>query len=244
MAKPLAVVLLSGGLDSCVTAAIAVCDHDLALLHANYGQRTERRELRAFRDIADHYSVPEERRLVLDQRHLARIGGSALTQPGIAVPAADLSGGSGAPRGGNAQGQTGLASTDIPATYVPFRNANLLAAAASWAEVLGAGAIFAGAVEEDSSGYPDCRRAFYDAFETAIEAGTRPETHIRIVTPVIGLRKAEIIKLGLELDAPLHLTWSCYRNEDLPCGRCDSCALRARGFEEAGVEDPLIARSP
>jgi 7-cyano-7-deazaguanine synthase len=226
MAKPLAVVLLSGGLDSCVTATIAARDHDLALLHANYGQRTERRELRAFREIADHYGVPEERRLVLDQRHLAQIGGSTLTQPGIAVPAADLS------------------STDIPATYVPFRNANLLAAAASWAEVLGAGAIFAGAVEEDSSGYPDCRRAFYDAFETAIEAGTRPETHIRIITPVIGLRKAEIIKLGLELDAPLRLTWSCYYNEDLPCGRCDSCALRARGFEEAGVEDPLLADNP
>ena len=237
MARPLAIVLLSGGLDSCVTAAIAVRDHDLALLHANYGQRTERRELQAFREIADHYGVPEERRLVLDQRHLARIGGSALTQPEVAIPAADLS-----PT--NRRGQTGLSSTDIPATYVPFRNANLLAAAASWSEVLRAGAIFAGAVEEDSSGYPDCRRAFYDAFETAIEAGTRPETHIRIITPVIELRKAEIIKLGLELDAPLHLTWSCYRNEDLPCGRCDSCALRARGFEEAGVEDPLMADNP
>ncbi len=226
MARPLAVVLLSGGLDSCVTTAIAARDHNLALLHANYGQRTERRELRAFREIADHYGVPKERCLVLDQRHLAQIGGSALTQPGIAVPAADL------------------ASTDIPATYVPFRNANLLAAAASWAEVLGAGAIFAGAVEEDSSGYPDCRRTFYDAFEAAIETGTRPETHIRIITPVIGLRKAAIIQLGTELRAPLHLTWSCYLNDDLPCGRCDSCALRARGFEEAGVEDPLLAKSP
>ncbi len=226
MARPLAVVLLSGGLDSCVTVALAARDHDLALLHANYGQRTERRELRAFREIADHYGVTEERRLVLDQRHLAQIGGSALTQPGIAVPAADL------------------ASTDIPATYVPFRNANLLAAAASWAEALGAGAIFAGAVEEDSSCYPDCRRIFFDAFEAAIEAGTRPETHIRIITPVIGMRKAVIVKLGLELSAPLHLTWSCYRNEDVPCGQCDSCALRARGFEEAGVEDPLLADNP
>ena len=240
MAKPLAVVLLSGGMDSCVTAAIAAQDYVLALLHANYGQRTEQRELRAFHDIADHYTVPAERRLVLDQRHLAQIGGSALTEPGIAVPAADLSGGSGAPRGGNAQGQTSLGSSDIPATYVPFRNANLLAAAASWAEVLEAGAIFAGAVEEDSSGYPDCRRTFYDAFEAAIEAGTRTETHIRIITPVIGLRKAAIIKLGTELRAPLHLTWSCYLNADLPCERCDSCALRARGFEEAGMKDPLV----
>ncbi|MQY63627.1 MAG: 7-cyano-7-deazaguanine synthase QueC [Calditrichaeota bacterium] len=233
MARPLAVVLLSGGMDSCVTAAIAARDHVLALLHANYGQCTEQRELRAFHDIADYYGVPTELRLVLDQRHLAQIGGSALTEPGIAVPAADLA-------SINRRGQTGLVSSDIPATYVPFRNANLLAAAVSWAEVLGAGAIFAGAVEEDSSGYPDCRRTFYDAFEAAIEAGTRPETHIRIITPVIGLRKAAIIQLGTELRAPLHLTWSCYLNEDLPCGRCDSCALRARGFEEAGMKDPLV----
>ncbi len=222
MARPLAVVLLSGGLDSCVTAAIAARDHVLALLHANYGQRTEQRELRAFHDIADYYGVIKERRLVLDQRHLAQIGGSALTQPDIAVPEADLD------------------SREIPVTYVPFRNANLLAAAASRAEVLGAGAIFSGAVEEDSSGYPDCRRTFYDAFEAAIEAGTRTETHIRIITPVIGMRKAAIIQLGTELRAPLHLTWSCYLNEDLPCGRCDSCALRARGFEEAGMKDPLV----
>jgi len=222
MSGPLAVVLLSGGMDSCVTAALAARDHDLALLHANYGQRTERRELRAFHDIADHYGVPAERRLVLDQRHLAEIGGSALTQADIAVPEADLK------------------SEKIPLTYVPFRNANLLAAAASWAEVLGAEAIFVGAVEEDSSGYPDCRRVFYDAFEAAIETGTRPETSIKIVTPIIGMRKAAIIKLGMELGAPLHLTWSCYRNEDVPCGACDSCALRARGFEEAGVEDPLL----
>ncbi len=223
MAKPLAVVLLSGGMDSCVTAATAIKNHDLALLHASYGQRTEQRELRAFHDIAGHYGVPEEHRLVLDQRHLAEIGGSALTRPDIAVPA------------------TGPAATGVPVTYVPFRNANQLAAAVSWAEVLGARAIFAGAVEEDSSGYPDCRRAFYDAFEAAIDAGTRPETHIRIITPIIGMRKAEIIKLGMELGAPLHLTWSCYQNEDVPCGTCDSCALRAQGFEEAGVEDPLLA---
>ncbi len=227
--KPLAVVLLSGGMDSCVTAAIAARDHRLALLHTNYGQRTEKRELQAFHEITDHYGVPVELRLVLDQRHLAEIGGSALTQPvrrpdgpDIAVPKADL------------------AAEDIPMTYVPFRNANLLAAATSWAEVLGAKVIFVGAVEEDSSGYPDCRRVFYDAFEAAIDTGTRPETRIRIVTPIIGLCKAEIIRLGMELDAPLHLTWSCYQNEDRPCGACDSCALRARGFEEAGIPDPLL----
>jgi 7-cyano-7-deazaguanine synthase len=209
-------------MDSCVTTALAARDHDLALLHANYGQRTEARELQAFNDIADHYRVPDDRRLVIDQRHLAAIGGSALTDAGITVPQADL------------------ASTDIPVTYVPFRNANLLAAAASWAEVLGARAIFAGAVEEDSSGYPDCRREFYDAFEAAIAAGTRPETNIHILTPVIGLRKTEIIKKGMELNAPLQLTWSCYTREDVPCGACDSCALRARSFEEAGLTDPLF----
>jgi len=221
MPKPPAVVLLSGGLDSTVTAALAAQDYTLALLHANYGQRTERRELAAFHDIAQFYGVSDSRRLVLDQRHLARIGGSALTQPDIDVPAADLE------------------AEEIPVTYVPFRNANLLAAAASWAEVLGAGAIFIGAVEEDSSGYPDCRRTFYDAFERAMDEGTRPETHIRIITPIIKLRKSEIVKRGLALEAPLHLTWSCYRNEAVPCGVCDSCALRARGFEEAGVKDSL-----
>lgn len=220
--NPLAVVLLSGGMDSCVTAALAAEDYDLALLHANYGQRTEARELQAFSDIADHYRVPNDHRLVIDQRHLADIGGSALTEAGIAVPKANL------------------ASADIPVTYVPFRNANLLAAAASWAEVLGAHAIFAGAVEEDSSGYPDCRRAFFDAFESAIAAGTRPKTDIRILTPVIEMRKSEIIKQGMELGAPLHLTWSCYTNEDTPCATCDSCALRARAFEEADLTDPLL----
>ena len=210
-------------MDSCLTVALAAREHDPALLHANYGQRTERRELQAFHDIANHYGVPPQRRLVLDQRHLARIGGSALTDEAMAVPEARLD------------------SPDIPVTYIPFRNANLLSAAASWAEVLGAQDIFVGAVEEDSSGYPDCRRVFYDAFEAAIDAGTRPETKIRIVTPVIEMRKAAIIKLGMELGAPLHLTWSCYQNEDVPCGRCDSCALRARGFDEAKVPDPLLA---
>jgi 7-cyano-7-deazaguanine synthase len=221
-ARPLAVVLLSGGMDSCVTTAIAAEEYDLALLHANYGQRTERRELQAFHAIADHYHVPHERRLVIDQRHLADIGGSALTDESMPVPKADL------------------AATDIPVTYVPFRNANLLAAAASWAEVLGAQAIFAGAVEEDSSGYPDCRRQFFDVFETAIDTGTRPETRIRILTPIIEMSKSEIVKKGHELNTPLHLTWSCYTREDTPCGTCDSCALRARAFMEAGLPDPLL----
>ena len=220
--RPLAVALVSGGMDSCVTAALAEEEYALALLHASYGQRTEDRERHSFLTLADHFAVPSQRRLIIDQHHLSAIGGSALTDRHRAVPDADPDG------------------PGIPDTYVPFRNANLLAAAASWAEVLGAEAIFVGAVEEDSSGYPDCRREFYDAFEGVIDAGTRPETSIRIITPIIHLRKVEIVRRGLELGAPLELTWSCYQNSDRPCGHCDSCALRARGLAEAGVTDPLL----
>lgn len=215
----LAVVLVSGGMDSCVTAAIAAQEYQPAFLHLNYGQRTERRELQAFNAIADYYGV--ERRLVVDMEHLRQIGGSSLTDHSIAVPAADLQ------------------RKGIPSSYVPFRNAHLLSVGVSWAEVIGASAIFIGAVEEDSSGYPDCRREFYDAFSRAVDLGTRPETKIRICTPIINLRKADIVRRGIELDAPLHLSWSCYQQEDLACGVCDSCALRLRGFQEAGVEDPI-----
>jgi 7-cyano-7-deazaguanine synthase len=214
-----AVVLMSGGMDSCVTAAIAHREYDLALLHLNYGQRTEARELRAFHEIGDFYGVG--RRLAVSMEHLAAIGGSSLTDPSMPVTKADLS------------------APGIPTSYVPFRNANMLAVAVSWAEVIGAGAIFVGAVEEDSSGYPDCRRGFYDAFESAIRAGAKPDTDIRIITPVISLSKKEIVLRGTELGAPLHLTWSCYRREDVACGECDSCALRLRGFEQAGCDDPL-----
>ena len=219
MKTELAVVLASGGMDSCVTAAIAAQTCDLVLMHVRYGQRTQDRELRAFREIADHYGVPESRRLVVDVDHLRRIGGSSLTDESIAVDEADLD------RDG------------IPSSYVPFRNANMLSMAVSWAEVIGATKIFIGAVEEDSSGYPDCRREFYDAFNRLIDVGTRPETHIEIVTPLIAMKKSEIVARGTQLDAPLHLTWSCYRSADKACGRCDSCALRQRGFREAGVKD-------
>lgn len=224
-AAPGAVVLASGGLDSCVSVALAAQGFELALLHADYGQRTERRERQAFNDIAAHYGIPPQRRMVVDLHHLGAMGGSALTDTGLVVPDADL------------------ANPDIPVTYVPFRNANLLSAAVSWAEVLGAQAVYVGAVEEDSSGYPDCRREFFDAFERAVEAGTRPETRISILTPLIHLRKGAIVRKGVELDAPLHLTWSCYQREDRPCGHCDSCALRARGFRDAGVADPLASGS-
>jgi 7-cyano-7-deazaguanine synthase len=185
----------------------------------NYGQRTEKRELRAFHDIADHYGVRD--RLVVSMEHLALIGGSSLTDAAVPVSAANL----------KAEG--------IPSSYVPFRNANMLAVAVSWAEVIGATAIFVGAVEEDSSGYPDCRRVFYDAFEQVIREGTRPGTRVAILTPVIALSKQDIVVRGLELEAPLHLTWSCYQRDDVACGVCDSCALRLRGFHRAGKEDPI-----
>jgi len=215
-----AVILVSGGMDSCVTAAIANQESEsLAFLHISYGQRTENRERKAFNDIAEFYGV--EKRLDISIEHLAKIGGSSLTDKNIAVTEADLQ------------------SKEIPASYVPFRNANMLSIATSWAEVLGAGAIYIGAVAEDSSGYPDCRPVFYEAFQKAIDAGTKPETHIQIRTPIIHLSKAEIVKKGIELNAPLHLSWSCYRNEDFACGTCDSCALRLRGFEQAGVKDPI-----
>lgn len=215
-----AIVLVSGGMDSCVTAAIAGGENtELAFLHISYGQRTEMRERKAFNDIADHYGV--KNRLDLSIEYLAKIGGSSLTDDKIAVSEADLN------------------SKDIPTSYVPFRNANMLSISTSWAEVIGANAIYIGAVAEDSSGYPDCRPEFYAAFQQTINTGTKPETYIKIRTPIIELSKAEIVKKGIELDAPLQLTWSCYRNEDLACGTCDSCALRLRGFERAGEIDPI-----
>ncbi len=216
----LAICLVSGGMDSCVAAAIAREENDeLAFLHVSYGQRTEARERRAFYELADHFKVA--RRLTVSIEHLTRIGGSSLTDVTIPVSAPNL------------------ANREIPTSYVPFRNSHLLSIATSWAEVIGAQSIYIGAVAEDSSGYPDCRPEFYDAFQRAIDVGTKPETDIRIVTPVIHLRKSEIVKRGLELEAPLELTWSCYQSEEFACGRCDSCALRLRAFAEAGMVDPL-----
>jgi len=222
MHKPMAVVCLSGGVDSCVTAGLAVQSHEPALLHVNYGQRTEARELTSFRQIADFYGV--ERRLVVDLDFLGQIGGSSLTDPAQAVPEGDLG------------------RKDIPSTYVPFRNANILSAAVAWAETLGAAAVYVGAVEEDSSGYPDCREDFFEAFRKAVALGTRPDSKIEIVTPVIRMSKADIVRKGAELGAPFHLTWSCYREEDIACGECDSCLLRMRAFKQAGVPDPIPYR--
>jgi 7-cyano-7-deazaguanine synthase len=217
---PISVCLVSGGMDSCVTAAIAREEGgELAFLHVSYGQRTEARERRAFEELADFYKVT--RRLAVSLEHLARIGGSSLTDASIPVAPADLS------------------SQEIPTSYVPFRNAHLLSAAVSWSEVIGASRVYIGAVAEDSSGYPDCRPEFYEAFQRAVNVGTKPSTRVEIRTPVIRMRKSEIIRRGVELSAPLGLTWSCYRGEERACGRCDSCALRLRAFREAGLEDPI-----
>lgn len=221
--KEKAVVLVSGGMDSCVAAAIAAEEHRLGFVHASYGQRTERRERKAFDDIADFYGVAE--RLVVRLDHFRAIGGSSLTDPQIPVREADLQ------------------SREIPTSYVPFRNAHLLAVAVSWGEVIGARRVFIGAVWEDSSGYPDCRPEYYKVFNELVRVGTKPETQIEIVTPLIHLTKEAIVQRGIELGAPLHLTWSCYQSEEEACGVCDSCALRLRAFARAGVSDPIPYRA-
>ena len=216
----LAICLVSGGMDSCVTAAIAQTENDrLAFLHVSYGQLTEQRERRAFEELADHFGVAF--RLAVSIEYLTSIGGSSLTDPTIPV----------------SLGKTN--ATGIPTSYVPFRNAHLLSIATSWAEVIGAQRIYIGAVAEDSSGYPDCRPEFYEAFQQVIETGTKPETRIEIKTPVILLRKAAIIAKGAKLGAPLRLTWSCYRESERACGACDSCVLRLSAFREAGIVDPI-----
>lgn len=217
--KKSAIIAVSGGMDSCVTAALAKNDYELCFAHFNYGQRTEKRELKAFNDIADFYNV--EKRLIVNIKYLAEIGSSSLTDKNIDISKADLK------------------NKEVPSTYVPFRNANILSVCVSWAEVIKASAIFIGAVYEDASGYPDCRPEFYSAFQKMLEEGTKPETNIKILTPIIKMSKAEIIKKGIELNAPLHLSWSCYKNEDEACGECDSCAFRLRGFQQAKIEDPI-----
>lgn len=216
----LAVCLVSGGMDSCVTAAVAHTENEeIALLHVSYGQRTEKRERRAFEEVADYYQT--RLRLAVSIEYLSAIGGSSLTDHKIPVTIANP----GAP--------------GIPTSYVPFRNAHFLSIAASWGEVIQARRLYIGAVSEDSSGYPDCRPEFYAAFQKVIDIGTKPQTALEIRTPVIALRKSEIVLLGQSLGAPLELTWSCYQETDLACGACDSCALRLRAFREAGVADPI-----
>src|SRR5579862_3837521 len=211
------VVLLSGGMDSCVCAALAARDYEAGAVHISYGQRTEDRERQSFLGICDRLGIHQ--RLIVRNEALREIGGSALTDESIPVPESNLGHG-------------------IPVTYVPFRNAHFLSVAVSWAEVLGADKVYIGAVEQDSSGYPDCRPEYYRAFNELVRTGTR-DGQIQIVTPLIGLHKSEIVMLGLELGAPLDLTWSCYSRDDRACGVCDSCVLRQRAFQEAGVTDSV-----
>jgi 7-cyano-7-deazaguanine synthase len=216
--KPRAVVLLSGGMDSCVCAALAVRDYNAAAVHISYGQRTEERERQSFLAICQRLGIHDK--LIVRNEALRAIGGSALTDEGIAVP------------------QSTTVGDGVPVTYVPFRNAHFLAVAVSWAEVLGAEKVYIGAVEPDSSGYPDCRPTYYKAYNEVVKTGTK-DGRIEVVTPLIAMRKAEIVRLGLELGAPFDLTWSCYSREDKACGVCDSCVLRLRAFQDAGAEDPI-----
>ncbi|TVM01395.1 7-cyano-7-deazaguanine synthase QueC [uncultured Candidatus Kuenenia sp.] len=219
--KDTAIVLASGGLDSCVTAAIANETYDLALLHINYGQRTESKELSAFHEIAAYYKVPAEQILIANIDYLKKIGGSSLTDTMIPVQEAEPD------------------SKEIPTTYVPFRNTLFLSVAVSWAEVIGAEKVFIGAVSHDTPEYPDCKPFYYEVFNKLIDAGTKPETRIAVETPLIFKTKAEIVTLGISLKAPLHLSWSCYKNTDKACGVCNSCYLRRKAFEESGYKDPV-----
>jgi 7-cyano-7-deazaguanine synthase len=219
-----AIVLLSGGMDSAVTISIAKeMGFEIAALHLNYGQLTQEAELRAFERLCKHFSITEK--LIVDIRYLVQIGGSSLTDSSFEVK------------------DTNPAFEGIPNTYVPFRNANILSIATSWAEVLGAEGLFIGANQVDSSGYPDTRDEFFSAYEKMIDLGTKPETKIKIYTPIIRMSKKEIVEKGLSLKTPLELTWSCYRDNETACGNCDSCTLRLKGYEEAGIADPITYKS-
>ncbi|MCK4359691.1 MAG: 7-cyano-7-deazaguanine synthase QueC [Candidatus Cloacimonetes bacterium] len=219
MKKEKAIILLSGGIDSCVTTAIANRNYRLCLLHINYKQRTAKREEKAFNEIAKYYNVTDKLSAIWRIEHFMKIGGSSLIDRSLNVP--------------------NIPSIEIPNTYVPFRNANLLAIAVSWAEVINAKKIFIGAMEEDSSGYPDCRESFFNAYNKMIKFGTKPETDITIETPILHKSKTAVVKIGYDLNAPLHLTWSCYQNSKIACGVCESCRLRIKAFKEAGFKDPI-----
>lgn len=214
-----AIVLLSGGMDSLVSAAVAVRDNaKVCFLHVNYGQRTEEKELVCFYNLVSYYQPKQH--LVIDMDWLGKIGGSALTDANLSHNSDQI-------------------VSSVPLTYVPFRNANFIAAAVACAEVIQADRIYIGVVEEDSSGYPDCRESFYRELQKAVDLGTKLETRIELVTPVIHLSKSSIIRLGMNLKAPFEYSWSCYTKNDIACGVCDSCRLRLKAFREAGVKDPI-----
>ena len=215
------IVLVSGGMDSLVCAGIALEENqEVYFLHMNYGQKTSRRERLSFDKIADHYQIPVEKRKVIDMTFLQQIGGSSLTDDAIQVK--------------TYQGDSSI----IPDSYVPFRNSIILSLAVSWAEVVGASRLYIGANHEDSPGYPDCRPSYYEAFNKVIQEGTKAG-NIKILTPVISMKKKEIVGTGQKLNVPFNLSWSCYKSSEKACGECDSCALRLRGFKEAGITDPI-----
>lgn len=217
-----AICLVSGGMDSCVTAAWAIKNgYDVSFLHINYGQRTQKRELEAFENLVEFYKI--KNKMSVDISYLKNIGGSSLTDFSLDVE----------------ENSAPKSSDKPPSTYVPFRNANMIAIAVSWAETNNASKIFIGAVDEDSSGYPDCSAIFFEKFNELLKVALPPDNKVEIETPIIHLSKAGIVKLGLELKAPLNLTWSCYQSEDKACGVCESCFLRLRGFKEAGIADPI-----
>ena len=218
--KNLAIVLVSGGLDSCVTMAMAMKEHNIAILHVGYGQRTQTREYNSFRSVTRFYNIPETRILTIELDFLRKIGGSSLTDHNIPV-------------------DKDKANADIPTSYVPFRNTHLLSIAVSWAEAIKAESIYIGAVKQDSPDYPDCRAEYYEAYNKLVEVGTKPSTNIKVITPLLDMSKSEIVKKGIELEAPLQLTWSCYERNDKACGSCQSCLLRLKAFEEAGFKDKI-----
>ena len=213
-----AVVILSGGMDSTTALFIAKEEYSIIPLHFNYGQRTEKKELESFSEICDYLQL--ENRYVIDLPFFKQIGANALVDVNLDVPTDGIKPG-------------------VPITYVPFRNGIFLSIAASVAEKEGAEAIFIGVVEEDSSGYPDCTEKFIEHMKNAINSGTKPETHIDIKTPLIHLKKEDIVKKAIEVKVPLELTWSCYKNENKACGVCDSCRLRLKGFKKVGINDPI-----
>ena len=218
MKNELAIVLSSGGMDSTVCASIASQNYRLAFLHFQYGQKAQKKELECFYKLIEFFK-PEKFQIVY-LPFFKDFGGSSLISEELEIPEKQEKG--------------------IPSTYVPFRNGIFLSIATAWAEVIGAKKIFIGVNEVDFSGYPDCRKIFIEKFNQAINVGTKPETQIEIETPIINLTKKEIVELGIKLNTPFHLTWSCYRGGEKACGKCDSCNLRLKAFKEAGIKDPIL----
>jgi 7-cyano-7-deazaguanine synthase len=214
-----AVCVLSGGMDSTLASYIAKKEgYEIIAVHFNYGQRTEHKELEAFRNICIELNIKDKYEINIP--FFTQIGASALTDTSIEIP-------------------TGGIEDGIPVTYVPFRNGIFLSIATAIAEKHEAQALFIGVVQEDSSGYPDCTDTFINKMESAMNQGTRDETKLEIITPLVHMTKEEIVKKSLVLGVPLKYTWSCYANEEKACGVCDSCRLRLNGFKLAGVKDEV-----